>query len=128
MLECDWRVDKKRSIDFGIGSSDRIIENRCKGIKGTRVVSVTTVGRIPELHIELDDGRAISTFTAYASCPGWSIGFEDLRTIEVEGVWKENDVSVWLSYERGGFRRGYCFDEREFTDKAYLAKKYGYIV
>lgn len=125
MLECCWRVEKARSLDFGIFSRRGIIDERHRGLKGRRIAGVEATGRIPELRIELDDGRAVSTFTAHRKEPGWSIGFKDLRRIEVDEVWKGNDVSVWLSFAGGRFRRGYCFDERDFSDKAYLRRVYG---
>ena len=117
MLDCQWRVEKKRSIDFGISDSTKKLENRIKGLVGLRIASVSAVNRVPELCIELDDGRCVRTFTAHRTMPAWFIGFNDLRCIDVDEVWKKNDVDVWLSFERGGYCRSYCFDEREFKGK-----------
>lgn len=128
MLECFWRVEKKRSIEFSIDSSDRKVCNRINGLKGLSVTSISTTGRIPELVIELGDGRLITTFTTHASTPNWFIGFRDLRCIDVNQAWMDNDVSVWLAFERGTFRRSYCFDERVFTNKKYLRKNYHVVV
>ncbi|MFC1782278.1 hypothetical protein ACFL02_01665 [Planctomycetota bacterium] len=125
MIEGGWRVEKRRSIEFGIDFSDRKIENRIKGLEGRRIASISTVNRIPELSIELDDGRVITTFCSHSTMPSWHIGFKDLRCIDIDAVWKDNDdLSVWLTYERGGFQRRYCFDEREFSDPKYLRKNY----
>lgn len=125
LLDCNWRVERKKSIEFGMQCGDRKIENRIKGLKGTRIVSISTTHRIPELCITLDDGRVISTFTDHITYPAWSIGFKDLHCIEIDPEWKSNDVSVWLSYDKGGFRKGYCFDENKFSDPEYLKKYYG---
>jgi len=127
MLEPSWRVEKTRSIDFASDFGERLVENRTRKLVGLRIVSICAIGRVPELSIELSDGRAITTFGAYQSSPVWSIGFKDLRYIDVDEVWKQNDVSAWLSYE-GGYRRGYCFDEAEFSDPKYLKQRFGLIV
>jgi len=124
MLHCYWRVEKKRSIEFSIDSSDRKIHNRIKGLRGLRIASISTSGRIPELVIELSDGRSVTTFTTFAPNPEWSIGFHDLKCIDVDKAWMDNDVSVWLAFERGTYRRGYCFDERIFKNKKYLRQNY----
>ncbi len=84
MLDCNWRVEKKRSIEFGIDSSDRIINNRTEKLVGRRISSISTTNRVPEFSIALDDGRIISTFTAYSSMPRWFIGFKDLTTIDID--------------------------------------------
>ena len=116
MLDGIWRVEKKRSIDFGMYSSDRVLNNRTRNLAGCRISSVLTTNKIPELSIELDDGRTISTFAA-STWSSWSIGFRDLNAIGIDPEWHGNDVSVWLSYKKGIFRRSYCFDEEEITNK-----------
>jgi hypothetical protein len=117
MLDGIWRVEKKRSVDFGMYSSDRILNNRIENLAGCRISSILTTSRVPELSIELDDGRIISTFTASSSLSSWSIAFRDLNAIDIDPEWYGNDVSVWLSYKKGTFRRSYCFDEKEITNK-----------
>ena len=116
MLDGIWRVEKKRTVDFGMYSSDRMLDNRIENLAGCRISSILTTSRVPELSIELDDGRIVSTFTA-CKHSSWSIGFRDLNAIDIDSEWKDYDVSAWLRYKKGAFRRSYCFDEKEITSK-----------
>ena len=91
MLQWDWRVERPRAVDFGPGSSYRRIDNRIPGLKGTCVVEVKVVGRLPELLIALSDNRLIHTFQITESPPGWVVFLPD---------------GSWLTVERGRLVHG----------------------
>jgi hypothetical protein len=112
MTESDWRVEKRRSIHFGSGFSDRQIDTRLKSLVGTRVAAVRLLGRLPELRIELDDGRAISTFTNWSNQPRWHIGFHDTKLFKHRSLPPAADISPYMHVRRSRLEIEYCYDDQ----------------
>jgi hypothetical protein len=110
MIESDWRVEKPRSIQVGSGFSDRQIDRMLKTLIGRRVVAASVVGRLPELQIELDDGRLVSTFTNWTNQPRWSVGFKDARLFELRSL-PAAEISPWMHFQKGRLEVEYCFDD-----------------
>jgi hypothetical protein len=111
MIESDWRVEKPRSIHFGSGFSDRRIDKALPSLIGTRIIAVGLIGRLPELTIELDDGRVISTFTDWSNRPRWSIGFEDTKLFNLHPLPSDADITPWMCVQRGRLEIEYCYDD-----------------
>lgn len=109
--ESDWRVEKPRSIHFGSGFSDRRIDKLLNTLVGTRIIAISLLGRLPELKIELDDGRLISTFTNWDNQPRWSIGFNDVKLFNLRPLPPDADISPWLHVQRGRPEIEYCYDD-----------------
>lgn len=120
MLESDWRIEKTRSILCGRDSNERKLEGQIKKLIGLKIKDICLVNRIPELLISLENKWLIQTFTGWDKYPRWSIGFNDLCKIAVHPEWKKEDVSVWLSFEKGGYRKSFCFDDEVFRNKMFL--------
>ena len=120
MLEGDWRIENARSISLGRFSKEKRLEKQIKTLIGLKIKSISLVNRIPELLIELESGQYIQTFTGWDTNPQWFVGFLDSCKAVVHPEWKKEDVSIWLSFERGGYRRSYCFDDEVFRNKKFL--------
>ena len=111
MTESDWRVEKPRSIHFGSGFSDRRIDKLLHSLKGVRITAICLTGRLPELRIELDDGRVLSTFTNWSNQPQWLIGFHDTRLFDLHSLPPDADINPWLHVRGGHLEVEYCYDE-----------------
>jgi hypothetical protein len=112
MTESDWRVEKRRSIHFGSGFSDRQIDTLLKSLIGTRIAAIRLLGRLPELRIELDDGRAISTFTNWCTQPQWLMGFNDKKLFKHRLLPPDVDISPWMHLRRSRPAIEYCYDDQ----------------
>ena len=77
MLEGNWRIERRQSIEFGADSSDRRITNRLRKTKRLLVESVTLEGRLPELRIGLSEGRWVSSFMTFEGQPRWVLFLPD---------------------------------------------------
>jgi hypothetical protein len=75
MADCDWRIESKLSILAGRGSSARRLEGLPKVLLSNRVVSVTTLGVLPELFVEFTGKLRLLTFSKCEGQPDWSILF-----------------------------------------------------
>jgi hypothetical protein len=122
MTESDWRVEKPRSIQFGSGFSDRRIDRLLKSIIGTRIISIKLLGRLPEITIELDDGRVLSTFTNWSNQPQWLIGFHDIRLFKLKSLPRETDISPWMHVRRGRLEIEYCYDNANLAARKFFKK------
>jgi len=122
MLQCVWRVESGREVEFGW--SDKDLSERLGLLAGQRIRSVKASGEVSELEITLGNKLVIRTFQSFVGPPEWSIGFRDMALANCEPEWKlkQNDVSMWLKFDGGSFVRGYCFDQTIFEPKAFLAR------
>jgi hypothetical protein len=73
MIECGWRVERARSVEFGTGSGDRRLRQAINRLKGPRVSSIELDGRIPELVIGLSDRRWVRSFMDFGGQPHWTL-------------------------------------------------------
>jgi hypothetical protein len=111
MIECDWRVEGPRSIQFGSRFGDRRIDHRLKTLIGTRIERIFLEGRLPELVIELDDRRTIRTFTNWTTQPEWHVGFRDGALFDLDEKWSGVDVHPWVKHECGRLCVEFDYDE-----------------
>ncbi|MHC5082733.1 MAG: hypothetical protein ACYTET_02175 [Planctomycetota bacterium] len=121
MLECDWYLENKHCVFCEWGNSDDEIKKQTAKLIGCQICDISLIGLTSELSIELDDEYLLKTvFEKPDTYPHWNIGFRDLDKISVRPEWKEEDVSVWLSYEENAFRRSFCFDDETFQNQKFL--------
>ncbi len=120
MIESDWRVERPRSIHFGSGFSDRRIDTLLNSLIGKRTASVEILGRLPELRMELDDGRAISTFTNWTNQPGWSVGIKDAELFTPRALPRGADVSPWIHVRQGRLEVEYCYDDANVNARRFF--------
>lgn len=73
-----WRVERQRSILGGSGDSKRRWTSVSKKLLGASVLSAQTVGRIPELELQLSNGLWLVTFSRYEGQPTWAVLFRAL--------------------------------------------------
>jgi len=112
MTESDWRVETSRSIQFGSGFSNGRIDKMLKSLIGTRIIALELLGRLPELRIELDDGRVLLTFTNWSNQPRWSIGFNDRNLFKLYSLPPSADISPWMHVRGGRLKIEYCYDDK----------------
>jgi hypothetical protein len=72
-----WRVEGQRSILFGSSSGRQKIHNGIESLTGLKIIDVTTPGRLPELCVQLSDGRWIHSFATSEGRPEWSVFLND---------------------------------------------------
>ncbi len=77
MIEWSWRVERRRSIQFGSFSSETRIDSGIASLVGPTVVAVSVVGRLPELVLSLSDGRWVHSFMTAGGQPVWTIFLPD---------------------------------------------------
>ena len=111
VTESDWRVEKPRSIHFGSGFSERCIDKGLETLIGTRIVTISLSGLLPELRIEFDDGRVISTFTNWSNQPQWFVGFNDTKRFNLHSLPTDADISPWMHVRAGRPKIEYCYDD-----------------
>jgi len=109
--EGQWRLEGARTIQVGSNSSDRLINGRLRTLVGTLIRSIKLTNRLPELDIELEDGRRFVTFTNWRSQPQWSIGFKDVNLFPIDPQWSGIDVTPHIHVESGRTEIEYCFDD-----------------
>jgi hypothetical protein len=68
-----WRLDGPRSIYGSNRSSPQNREKLVARMLGGRVVSVKTIGAVPELEVTLSQGLTLRTFNADIGQPYWTI-------------------------------------------------------
>ena len=73
-----WRVERQRSILGGSGDSKRRWATVSRKLLGASVLSAQTVGRIPELELQLSNGLWLVTFSRYEGQPTWAVLFRAL--------------------------------------------------
>ena len=86
-----WRVESYGAVAFGSSSGDRKIDHGILSLEGAFIECITIVGRLPELSVQLSDGRWIQSFAAAEGQPGWSLFLND---------------QTWLGVNRGVVYRG----------------------
>lgn len=111
MVEADWRLERPRSLQVGSGFSSTRIDKRLATLVGVAVNAIEVMGRLPELAIDLVDGRRFVTFTNWAAQPHWSIGFKDLVLFPLDPGWKGIDVTPWIHVSAGRTEIEYCYDD-----------------
>lgn len=77
MLDCDWRVEKPRSIWFGSFCSYQRIENQIKHLIGESVKNIEFIGKLPELVISLTPNLRVASFNSYKGQPDWTLFLPD---------------------------------------------------
>jgi hypothetical protein len=77
MVEWSWRVELKRSIEAGSWSSDARLERALAGLKGRRLLALSTEGRLPELVVTLSAGRWLHAFMTAEGQPSWTVFLTD---------------------------------------------------
>ena len=120
MIESDWRVEKPRSIHFGSGFSDGQIDKLLNSLIGTRIIAIGLMGRLPELRIELDDGRTISTILNWSNQPRWSIGFKEPKLFRLHSFPSNADISPWMHVKKGHLEIEYCYDDAKPADRQFF--------
>jgi hypothetical protein len=85
MIQWGWRVERSRSIWFGSGNTQRIIDNRLPLLEGMKLVNIEINGRLPEIVIELSDARWIHSFSPTQSQPEWCVFLD-----------REQKIKEWL--------------------------------
>jgi hypothetical protein len=83
MIEWSWRVERRRSVQFGSWSGDRKIDNGIMSLKGLRVEAFSLEGSLPELRIMFNDGRALQSFTTTEGQPQWGLLLKDESSLHV---------------------------------------------
>ena len=84
MLEWSWRVERARSIEAGSWGTDRRIDGAVARLRGPTVSVISVTGRLPELVIELADGRWVHSFMTAEGQPEWTVFLPDGSWITVE--------------------------------------------
>ncbi len=110
-VAAQWRLERTRSIQVGSGFSDPRINNRLRTLVGTAIESIKLTDRLPEIDIDLEDGRRFVTFTNWNSQPQWSIGFKDLNLFPIDPQWSGIDVAPYIHVQSGRTEIEYCFDD-----------------
>ena len=95
MVDYDWRVERQRSILGGSNDSQKRRVSISNKLLRATIVSAKTVGRIPELQLQLSNGLWVVTFSHDEGQPTWTVGFNSLGL-------------GWLCVERGKL----CVDHR----------------
>lgn len=86
MVDWSWRVEGQRSVMFGSWSGEKKMSRGVEDLKGARVETVSLLGALPELRVQLDRGRTLQAFTTVEGQPEWCVFLED---------------GSWLSVSRG---------------------------
>ena len=73
MLDCEWRIEKSRSIFFGSSSGLKRIENQISKLLNERVQSIHLLGLLPEIQICLSRSLRIVSFCTSEGQPDWTI-------------------------------------------------------
>jgi len=77
-VDFGWRVERQRSILCGSGDSKRRWASVSEKLLGASVLTAQTVGRIPELELQLSNGLWLVTFSRYKGQPTWSVSLRAL--------------------------------------------------
>jgi len=90
MIHGGWRVERPRSVDFGMYSSDVKIRNGIDRLCGRSVKSISLVGRLSELLTELEGNLSVQSFACGAG-GDWVLFLPE----------PNSDVGFWLTRDRG---------------------------
>jgi len=115
MVEADWRLERPRSLQVGSGFSSTLIDKRLATLVGVAVNAIEVMGRLPELAIDLVDGRRFVTFTNRTTQPHWSIGLKDPALFPLDPGWNGIDVTPWIHVSAGRTEIEYCYDDTNAT-------------
>ena len=83
MIEWGWRVERRRSIQFGAWSSDGQIDAGIQSLQRVKVDSIHVEGRLPELCLALSDGRLLRSFMTSSPQPRWVLFLPDGSWLKV---------------------------------------------
>ena len=78
-----WRLDGPRSIYGSNRSPPQLREKLVARMLGAQVVSVETIGAVPELEIFLSHGLTLRTFNANSGQPYWTISLNEKPAIHL---------------------------------------------
>jgi len=113
MIEPNWRVEKRRSIQFGSEFSDARIAKGVPSLRGQHVERIELTDGLPELQVTFDDGRCLRTFADWDTQPAWTILVHDRSLADLASVWDGIDVTPCLHVEQGRLQIEYDFDDRD---------------
>lgn len=114
MIEADWRLERRRSIQVGSGFTSTRIDKQIASLIGVGIDAAEVVGRLPELAIEFNDARRLASFTHWTSRPRWSIGFKDLSLFPLDPRWNGIDVTPWVHTAKAGrVEIAFCYDHTQ---------------
>jgi hypothetical protein len=68
-----WRIEDRSAILLGSASEDKKWTAVLGSLLGRKIATISLVGRIAELIIELDNGCRLQTFAEYEANSGWTI-------------------------------------------------------
>lgn len=73
MIQWSWRVERRRSIQFGSWSTDRKMNLGIPQLQDRYVEEISLVGRLPEISIRLSDSLWLHSFMIAEGQPEWTI-------------------------------------------------------
>jgi hypothetical protein len=76
-LQFGWRVERSRSSWFGSDSGDRKISNQLPKLIGTVAANISLQGRLAEVALYLEPQCWVTTFSAAAGQPEWTLFLPD---------------------------------------------------
>jgi hypothetical protein len=91
-----WRVEGQRSVLFGSFSGKQKIQHGIESLTGLTILDITVTGRLPELCVQLSDGRWIHSFATSEGQPDWTVFLPDGswltvtrgRVVVERGTWR----------------------------------------
>ena len=99
MLDCGWRVERPRSVAFDRFCSKRKIEGGVERLRGKKVKSISLVGRVPEISVELAGQLWVQSFQLSGTC-AWCLFLPG----------RNDSVGVCLTRDRGRTVLEMCYD------------------
>ena len=72
-----WRVEGPRSVLFGSSSGKQKIQRGIESLTGLTILDIATIGRLPELYVQLSNGQRIFSFASSEGQPDWSVFLND---------------------------------------------------
>lgn len=85
-VEWDWRVENGAVVSFGSSEARPRIKQGIDGLRGTTVVSVSVVGKVPELEVGFSSGELLRTMVMIAGRPQWHVRLPNDRYISPDDL------------------------------------------
>lgn len=96
MIEWDWRVENATSVLFGSSNTRPEIEDGIRGLEGSRIVSISRFGRVPEVVGNFSNGQCLRSMAMTSGDPQWGIRLPS-------GSWlSARDGALWMDAEPEG--------------------------
>ncbi|WP_299599463.1 hypothetical protein [uncultured Microbulbifer sp.] len=73
MLDCGWRIEDLNKILCGSSNTSAEIEISISSLVGEKVLSIESVGALPEIVITFASGKRVLSFTSIVGQPEWAI-------------------------------------------------------